>query len=408
MKSFKESKKLVLLIVIIPLLLVGQYFMFSKGVISPLVKGVEIKIIGGNYIKELDKYVIKLGDDVEISAGNYVKIPGYAQDPKLWFNALDDNGIIEIKDNKITALKEGYTSVAVMKGTRVIKKAMLKVVNPDVESLDIDVSDELKYVGDKANITSSVAISDYQKFKDTYKTKYLSSNESVLKIDGDEVEAVGVGTATISGECGGKTVEIPLKIEAKVAKLEVAKEFILEEGQNANINPKITTTPKGLKAPDVEYKYTTKKKKDERAAYVSSKGQISAVREGTEKIIVSCGEKKESIKITVKKRSIKNSSIKNINYSYNIEEGKMKLEISWDSLENIKSYDIYVKGSEDNYDVLKSIPQSEEREGKISTNLEFDLDEDGNKYLDIYIVGNGEEESTKPSEKIVIEYNKED
>ena len=408
MKSFRENKRLIRLVVIIPLLLVGQYFMFSKGVISPIVKGVEIKIIGGNYIKDLDKYIIKLGDDVEISAGNYVKIPGYAKDPKLWFNALDDNGIIEIKDNKITALKEGYTSVAVMKGNRLIKKAMLKVVNPDVESLDMDLSDELKYVGDKATISSSVAISDYQKFKDTYKAKYLSSDESILKIDGDKVEAVGVGTATISGECGDKLVEIPLKIEAKVSKLEVANEFILEEGQTTNINPKVTTSPKGLKPPKVEYRYADKKKKSDRAAKVSSSGKISAIREGSEKIVVSCGEKERIIKVTVKKRSVKNSTIKNINYSYDVGEENIKLEVSWDSLEGIKSYDIYVKDYDDEeYNIIQSVSQSEEKEGKINTTLEIGLSEIGenqDKSLEIYIVGVGEKESTKPSDKIIIKY----
>lgn len=412
MKDFNKNKKIILLIIIVPLLLVGQYFMFSKGIITPLVKGVEIKIIGGNYIKDLDKYIIKLGDEVEISAGNYVKIPRYAKDPELWFNVLDDTGIAEIKGNKMTALKEGYTSVAVMKGTRVLKKAMIKIVNPDVESLDLDLSDSLKYVGDKATITSSVAISSYKKFTDTYKTKYISSNESVLKIEGDNVEAVGVGSATISGECGGKTVEIPLEIEAKVAKLEVPNEFVLEEGQSATIKAKITTSPKGLKAPNGEYNYSTKKKKDERAAYVSEKGEISAVREGTEKVIVSCGEKKATVKITVKKRSIKNSSIKNINYSYNIEEGKVKIEISWDSLDGIKSYEIYAKKYDDEgYEVLKSIPQSEEKEGKINTTIEIESSneeetegENKEKTLEIYIVGVGENESTKPSEKIIIKY----
>ena len=408
MKSFRENKRLIRLVVIIPLLLVGQYFMFSKGVISPIVKGVEIKIIGGNYIKDLDKYIIKLGDDVEISAGNYVKIPGYAKDPKLWFNALDDNGIIEIKDNKITALKEGYTSVAVMKGNRLIKKAMLKVVNPDVESLDMDLSDELKYVGDKATISSSVAISDYQKFKDTYKAKYLSSDESILKIDGDKVEAVGVGTATISGECGDKLVEIPLKIEAKVSKLEVANEFILEEGQTTNINPKVTTSPKGLKPPKVEYRYADKKKKSDRATKVSSSGKISAIREGSEKIVVSCGEKERIIKVTVKKRSVKNSTIKNINYSYEVGEENIKLDVSWDSLEGIKSYDIYVKDYDDEeYNIIQSVSQSEEKEGKINTTLEIELSEIGenqDKSLEIYIVGVGEKESTKPSDKIIIKY----
>ena len=412
MKDFNKNKKIILLIIIIPLLLVGQYFMFSKGLISPLVKGVEIKIIGGNYIKDLDKYIVKLGDEVEISAGNYVKIPGYAKDPELWFNVLDDTGIAEIKGNKMKALKEGYTSVAVMKGNRLIKKAMIKIVNPDIESLDLDLSDSLKYVGDEATITSSVAISSYKKFEDTYKTKYLSSDESVIKIDGDNAMAVGVGSATISGECGGKTVEIPLKIEAKIAKLEVPKEFVLEEGQTATIKPKVTTSPKGLKPPKVEYKYSTKKKKDERAAYVSDGGQISAVREGTENIVVSCGQKSATVKITVKKRSIKNSSIKNINYSYNVEENKIKIEISWDSLDGIKAYDIYAKKQYDEeYEVLKTIPQSEEKEGKVSTTIEIELSENeenegenSEKSLDMYIVGVGENESTKPSEKIIIKY----
>ncbi len=506
MKDFNKNKKIILLIIIIPLLLVGQYFMFSKGIISPLVKGVEIKIIGGNYIKDLDKYIVKQGDEVEISAGNYVKIPGYAKDPELWFNVLDDTGIAEIKGNKMKALKEGYTSVAVMKGSRLIKKAMIKIVNPDVdvlddtgiaeikgnkmkalkegytsvavmkgsrlikkamikivnpdvESLDLDLSESLKYVGDKATITSSVAISnykkfedtyktkylssdesvikidgdnamavgvgsatisgecggktvDYKKFEDTYKTKYLSSDESVIKIDGDNAMAVGVGSATISGECGGKTVEIPLKIEAKIAKLEVPKEFVLEEGQTATIKPKVTTSPKGLKPPKVEYKYSTKKKKDERAAYVSDGGQISAVREGTENIVVSCGQKSATVKITVKKRSIKNSSIKNINYSYNVEGNKIKIEISWDSLDGIKAYDIYAKKQDDEeYEVLKTIPQSEEKEGKVSTTIEIELsendeneEESNEKSLDMYIVGVGENESTKPSEKIIIKY----
>lgn len=412
MKDFNKNKKIILLIIIIPLLLVGQYFMFSKGIISPLVKGVEIKIIGGNYIKDLDKYIVKQGDEVEISAGNYVKIPGYAKDPELWFNVLDDTGIAEIKGNKMKALKEGYTSVAVMKGSRLIKKAMIKIVNPDVESLDLDLSDSLKYVGDEATITSSVAISSYKKFEDTYKTKYLSSDESVIKIDGDNAMAVGVGSATISGECGGKTVEIPLKIEAKIAKLEVPKEFVLEEGQTATIKPKVTTSPKGLKPPKVEYKYSTKKKKDERAAYVSDGGQISAVREGTENIVVSCGQKSATVKITVKKRSIKNSSIKNINYSYNVEGNKIKIEISWDSLDGIKAYDIYAKKQDDEeYEVLKTIPQSEEKEGKVSTTIEIELsendeneEENNEKSLDMYIVGVGENESTKPSEKIIIKY----
>lgn len=119
--------------------------------------------------------------------------------------------------------------------------------------------------------------------------------------------------------------------------------------------------------------------------------------------------KKATIKITVKKRSIKNSSIKNINYSYNVEDEKVKIGISWDSLDGIKNYDIYFKNYDDEgYEVLKSIPQTEEKEGKINTNIEVESSDGENdeKGLEIYIVGVGEKESTKPSEKITIKYNK--
>ena len=53
----------------------------------------------------------------------------------------------------------------------------------------------------------------------------------------------------------------------------------------------------------------------------------------------------------------------------------------------------------------------EEKEGKVSTTIEIELsendeneEESNEKSLDMYIVGVGENESTKPSEKIIIKY----
>ena len=119
-------------------------------------------------------------------------------------------------------------------------------------------------------------------------------------------------------------------------------------------------------------------------------------------------QKERIIKVTVKKRSVKNSTIKNINYSYEVGEENIKLDVSWDSLEGIKSYDIYVKDYDDEeYNIIQSVSQSEEKEGKINTTLEIELSEIGenqDKSLEIYIVGVGEKESTKPSDKIIIKY----
>lgn len=91
MKSLNKDKKIILLCLFIPLLFVAQYYVFKVGVISPMIKGVNIKIIEGEYIQDIDKYVVKLGDDVVLSAGDYIKIPQYAKDPKIKFSILDNS-----------------------------------------------------------------------------------------------------------------------------------------------------------------------------------------------------------------------------------------------------------------------------------------------------------------------------
>ena len=189
MKSLNKDKKIILLCLFIPLLFVAQYYVFKVGVISPMIKGVNIKIIEGEYIQDIDKYVVKLGDDVVLSAGDYIKIPQYAKDPKIKFSILDNSKTIKLKDNYkneentviLKALKTGYTSVAVMKNSRVLQKVTILVVDPEVEDLNVCLDGDLKYVGDKAELSSSVQV-DYKEFNNTYKVTYESSNENVLRI----------------------------------------------------------------------------------------------------------------------------------------------------------------------------------------------------------------------------------
>lgn len=69
-------------------------------------------------------------------------------------------------------------------------------MDPEVEDLNVCLDGDLKYVGDKAELSSSVQV-DYKEFNNTYKVTYESSNENVLRIANNKVEAVGVGRATI-------------------------------------------------------------------------------------------------------------------------------------------------------------------------------------------------------------------
>ena len=336
MKSLNKDKKIILLCLFIPLLFVAQYYVFKVGVISPMIKGVNIKIIEGEYIQDIDKYVVKLGDDVVLSAGDYIKIPQYAKDPKIKFSILDNSKTIKLKDNYkneentviLKALKTGYTSVAVMKNSRVLQKVTILVVDPEVEDLNVCLDGDLKYVGDKAELSSSVQV-DYKEFNNTYKVTYESSNENVLRIANNKVEAVGVGRATIYAKSKDKVEAIRLNIVARVKSIEIDNNFEIEVGEVIQLKPKIITYPRNLRYPKISYKFSQSKLPVQRSVTFEPDGTILGIREGSEKITISCGEGEnkriEVITIHVKESTLKNSLIKNLVAKYDIKENKLNI-----------------------------------------------------------------------------------
>ena len=63
MKSVKNINYKVItimIIIIIPILLIAQYYLFKFGAITPMVKGIEIEMEDGDYVKDIDKFVILL------------------------------------------------------------------------------------------------------------------------------------------------------------------------------------------------------------------------------------------------------------------------------------------------------------------------------------------------------------
>ena len=78
-----HKKRQLGIIAVIPLLLFGIFYGLKHGYISPMVKGIDIRIIGGTFITNVNKYVIKLGDTVSISPGEYIMVPDFAKRPSL-------------------------------------------------------------------------------------------------------------------------------------------------------------------------------------------------------------------------------------------------------------------------------------------------------------------------------------
>ena len=336
MKKLNKREKIVLMSILLPLLFVTQYYIFKFGIISPMIKGVNIKIIQGEYIQDIDKYVVKLGDEVTLSAGDYIKVPKYAKDPKIKFSILDNSKTIKLEDNSqkeentviLKALKTGYTSVAVMKNTRVLQKATILVVDPDIEDLNVSLDGDLRYVGDEAELSSYVQV-DYKEFNNTYKVTYESSDENILKIKDNKVSAVGVGKATIYAKSKDKVEAIRLNIVARVKEIQVDSSFDISVGQAIKLNPKIITYPRNLKPPTISYKFSQSKLPIERAVTFDEDGTIVGIRSGSEKITISCGEGEnkriEVVTINVKEGNLENSTIRNLLSDYIIEDNKLKI-----------------------------------------------------------------------------------
>lgn len=294
--KFILSKKNIIVFLILPVVLIVQFFLFKYGIISPQIKGIEIDIVQGQYIKDIDKYVVKLNKGVIFSAGNYVKFPSYAKNPEIEFKNLDEDKIIKIEDNsknikntvKITGIKNGLTSVAIVKNNRILKKFNILVVDPKIVDLNTTIEGNLKYVGDSAVINNFVEV-DFDRFDDDYGVEYKSSNENILKIIDNKIYAVGVGSAKVLVDADSKRETYSYNIVAKLKDIKVEDEIVLEIGEIKFIESQIQTEPLNLKTPKIEYRFSDKKLPIDRKIRLEDSGEIVGLREGVEKVTLSCG-----------------------------------------------------------------------------------------------------------------------
>lgn len=412
MDFIKNKKHLkIALIISIPLLLIAQYYLFKIGIIRPMIKGTEIKIIKGDYISDIDKYVVKVGEEVTLSKGEYITIPSYSKDPDLKFKVLDNSEIISIKGDNATGIKEGYASVGIMNGSSLLKKATIKVVDPKIESLKLNIDKELKYVGDKASINSQIEV-DYKDFKNIEKVKYESSNEDILKIEDGEVKAVGVGSATIYAKAKDKEDKCVYNIQAKVVSINIDSKIQMNVDESIKLDPEITTSPKNLKHPKIQYSLVGAKLPIKRAIRLDKDGTIVGLREGEDDVKITCGNKSKIVTIKVNKESIENKEIQNLDISKEVVGDKLILTLTWDYLKDINDYGVYIRNNtlnEKNFRLVKSISVEGGEEvftTQIQTTVEFDISNLDSLDLDIYIVGKNSLGVSKPSNIVKVNYVK--
>ena len=414
MKFIKDKKyKIFIILISIPILFISQYYLYKFGILRPMIKGAEIEIVNGDYIKDIDKYIIKLNETVQLSNGDYIKIPSYAKEQNIWFNILDNSGVLKLEGDKITAQKEGISSVAIMKNSRILKKADIKVVNPEIKLTNV-LEGDLKYVGDIANIISTVE-SNYNRFKEKEKVTYESTDEDIIKVNNGKLEAVGVGSANIIIKAKDQEEVIFFKdIKAKVAKIDISNKEI-QVDDTIKLKPKITTSPKNLSNPSIKFELVDKKSTSDRAIKLYNDGTIVGIKEGIEKVKVICGDKVKIINIKVVKKSIENSKIENLKCtSYDIMDNKAIINLEWDYIKDIYDYTIEVRDNSLNenkfkvYNNIKITQDDISDLGKVKTTIEFELSD--NKELDISlrVLGKNNLGYTKPSNIVDIKLPSED
>ncbi|WP_101772813.1 fibronectin type III domain-containing protein [Peptostreptococcus faecalis] len=410
-------KKKIVMFITVPIILIFIYFGLSFGYINPMIKGLDIYIIGGTFITNINKYVIKVGDRVMVSPGDYIVVPEFSKKPKLKFAVLDNNDIISIEGNTLIAKKEGYSSIGIINKNRVLRKATIMVVNPKINNMQVKIEKPLKYFGDKSNILGTVDIEDYKKLEKGYKFNYYTNNKKVLKVTGNTVEAVGVGEAKLISKYDREESQTSVKIYPKVTKLEIDKEYDLEVGQKIHIDPKIETLPENEKS-KVNYKILSNSKSGKydnnklvhfgesglETSYgvsIDGNGIVQGNREGRYLLEVSSGEKVKKASLIIKEKSFKNIVIENLQYNSSIKNNVLNVELGWDYDNEVNNYRIYVKNedTDDDYklfDSVSTVGRNISVGRRISELVKLDIGSKKNYNYKIYVVGyNGERETLK-------------
>ncbi|MGL5312797.1 MAG: hypothetical protein ACRC92_06090 [Peptostreptococcaceae bacterium] len=416
MRFFKDKNyRKIAIVISIPVLLIAQYYLFKIGIFKPMVKGVEVSMVEGDVIKDLDKFIIKLDEEVTLSSGDYITIPSYSKEPVIWFQELDEGGILKIEGNKIIGLKEGISSVGIMKDSRVLKKINIKVVQQKVKDLKATPNEDIKYVGESTEIETVVEV-DYDRFKEKAEVKYSSTDESILQVVGNKVNAVGVGKASILVKSGDLEQELSYNIKAKIDKIKIDKVIELGVGKVKKLKPEIITSPKGLKYGNVEYELVDNKLPIERAIALDVKdGTIQGLQEGEERVKISCGGKSTIVTVKVIKDNTENNDkVQNLEVDYEVVDNKIIISLVWDYLKDINKYGVYIKNNslqDKEYKLFNTInlkPEEISESNKVKATIELDLVDGKIPDLSMYVVGITDVGNTQPSNIVNIKPTQEE
>lgn len=249
---------------------------------------------------ELNKTELALveGDSETLTAT--VK-PNDATDKTVTWSS-SDSSVAKVDDGKVTAIKEGETTVTVKAGT---KTATCKVTVSKkviaVESIELDKTSIDLVEGDSETLTATVKPDNATDKTVTWNT----SDSAIATVENGKVFTVKEGETTITAKAGDKSATCKVIVNKKVIAVESIAlnktSLDLVEGDSETL----TATVKPDNATDRTVTWSTS---DVSIAKVEN-GNVTAIKEGEATITAKAGEKSAICKVTVAKRVIPVESI---------------------------------------------------------------------------------------------------
>lgn len=266
----------------------------------------------------MDSEELFVGETVHAQE-DFQYLPFYAKELDYKLEIIEP-AIAEIDTNgNIKGLKEGTTQVQLIVGGKVQATREISVVKPSVVSFTMEVLNPILEVGDSTSLSVHIE-SDYSEVVPDI--KYSSSDPSVAEVDENgNIQAYGVGVATITVDANGYTdmKEIEVKAKLNAIQLEVS-DISLELGETYTLSPTLITEPAGEETWELSYLSS-----DTPVATIDETGEIQALGYGeTEITITSISGVEQTVLVTVTPNKVSNLTAK-----YDEYYGSIQLE--WNS-----------------------------------------------------------------------------
>lgn len=396
----KYKKELAIFSSIIVFILIFQFVFFKTGIVSPNFYEFAVKIDNENTIIENENtIVIKKGTTSNVNI-DYKFRPSYAKEGNVNYEIDDKNIAVVDKNNDLTGIIEGNTKLNVIRNNHILHTYDVIVANPIVEKLELSMDKNLSQVGDMGKL--DVKVTRNHDFNIENNINYESSDEKVIKVDEEGfVEVVGCGKAKVIVECEELISEQEFNINLVVEDLILDYDVEIEVGDEYILNVDLITNSTEENKPRVMF--SLENEKDYKPIItIDSNGKIKGLKEGTQIVNVKCLDIEKSVMVTVKPKDITKQKVSKVDYTSQIINKHLNINLNWDELNSDYQYEIYSKfKGEQNYKHITTTQLN-------NCTIQYDLtnyNSDG--YVDIYIIAKNDKGTSMPSDILNINFNNE-